>query len=533
MSRSSKRRPDRRQLHPTRTYSVQELMVELDKSEATILGWVREGNLAIDDKQPVLVFGWRIREWRIHKWSKRKKPLPSGQYYCSKCREARTLREGTCETRGEAAGKVIERGQCNVCGTRTIWKSVSSSAAASGKAGEMEEVNGFDDSPTCPTKPIEAPAGNVPLSKAKRSVAAPHLPRNAFNERLKRGFFEFTKHANGRDDKSLRLDELAMLRFEAFLQYRDLGSLASEEAIGFKQHLSATLSTAVIKANLTTVRRFHEWVIGEMPELRSGICNVQYLSLSRKEVRSTRSMERLVLTPTIDQIHAALMAMPVSSFVERRDRAMVTLLALAAIRVGTLVSLRVKHVDVDQLLVHQPAAEVATKFSKNNTSIMLVLRTEWLEIIREYLAELSAMRLSANDPLFPRCDPAGSQGFRSRRETREFLSGYQRIGHIVPEAFARIGAGRFTPHVFRHVHGKIAKSERANLSVLCAISQNLGHANIRTTGGYGQMGLSDRHDTITSFAEKVRSGEQGETPSEDDHELIKMFLAWRKSKKEE
>lgn len=57
--------------------------------------------------------------------------------------------------------------------------------------------------------------------------------------------------------------------------------------------------------------------------------------------------------------------MPHTTPREKRDKAIFALLCLTGVRVGALISLRIKHVDLAEKSVTQNPREVATKFCKS------------------------------------------------------------------------------------------------------------------------------------------------------------------------
>ncbi|MCC1495168.1 tyrosine-type recombinase/integrase, partial [Cognatishimia sp. F0-27] len=61
----------------------------------------------------------------------------------------------------------------------------------------------------------------------------------------------------------------------------------------------------------------------------------------------------------------ALEMMPATTPREMRDKALFGLLCLTGIRISALISLRLKHVDLDDKSVTQNPREVATKFGKS------------------------------------------------------------------------------------------------------------------------------------------------------------------------
>jgi len=471
MSRSSKRRPDKRKVRVTKNYSVQEMAKLFDKSESTILDWIREGLPTIDDKKPVLVFGWQLKGWHEAKWAARKIKCEPLEFYCSRCRGPRRLAPGSLRFDEVPGGAPRANGRCIDC-SKHLFKSVTQKVAKVLESGELEDgTERFVDSSNTPTNRSERQDIRSDPSKEGKKADRHgdlNLPRNAFNERLKRDYFEYLTHADGRSELSIRKDEIAILRFEAFFKYRDLGQLSKDDAIAFKEYLlSSSLTMPVIKAALATIRQLHEYLSDEPPFARTlKRINIRYLNLTEKQRRQAKAAEHFKPVPALDDIRQVISGMPAKTPVEKRDRAMVALLAMTAVRIQALVSLAIKHLDLSEFAVYQPSAEVDTKFSKSQTTVIIPLDEAWLDHLADYVTTLKNLGFGPNDPLFPRLKPDKGKGgaFGSRTLSKEFLTSGQVLQKLIPEIFEKAGYNRHTPHALRHFHGLISNGSNANLA---------------------------------------------------------------------
>ena len=212
-------------------------------------------------------------------------------------------------------------------------------------------------------------------------------------------------------------------------------------------------------------------------------------------------MELIVDCPSPGEVDRVLKLMPVRTPVERRDKAIVVMFGLTAIRSTALVTLRLKHIDLEHEIVYQPGREVSTKFSKNLTTVMIPIEPGWISLIREYVDFLRTEGFVDSDPLFPRADIGGIQATKVsfRPLSKEFLSDAQIINRVLKKAFIAAGLTPRKPHSFRHMHAKLADSRAASMGLAKAIAANLGHDRWTTTQeNYGKLTLEERMKIIRS-----------------------------------
>ena len=331
-----------------------------------------------------------------------------------------------------------------------------------------------------------------------------------FNERLKRDYFDHLLEDEDRSEKSVRIDEIAILQFENHFAFRDIGHLTVDEVRQFKKHLEGSgLTPSVVQARLTSIRRLHEW-LNLQKAFRKTIdaYAVSLLRLTRKKSRRLGTVERIVDTPTLDQIDQATKLMPTERLEERRNRAAFVILAMTGVRISALVSLRVKHLDLEKRVIYQPSTEVDTKFAKAQTTLLLDFFPEWIGWVSDYIAELKSLGFGEDDPFLPRTGyPKGTKiGFGDRVVQKEFLKSGQVIWANVRGTFERVGLPPYSPHIFRHVLGKLTNHPKANLAIAKMISLNHGHGSLRTTVGYSTMDLDTRSELRDQFCEAITSG---------------------------
>lgn len=74
--------------------------------------------------------------------------------------------------------------------------------------------------------------------------------------------------------------------------------------------------------------------------------------------------------------------MPVTTAIEKRNRALIAFTLLTGARDSAIASLKIKHVNLIELNVHQDAREVKTKFSKTFTTYFFPVGEFPLSIVK-------------------------------------------------------------------------------------------------------------------------------------------------------
>lgn len=519
MSRSSKRRPDARAIRPTATYSVEELAAALDKSPATIQQWMRDGLQPIDDRKPALIYGWVFKEWHEAWWEERKTQCAPDEFFCMGCRDRRHAAEGSLMAGTAAAGSPRLRANCAVCGT-VMYKNMGIDAALSLLSGSAKKdgVGRFNqtriptDSATdravlteTPEKTADEADRPVPNpARGGRSKPVTILPRNAANERLKREYFEYLRNSDGMSDLSIRKREAVLLRWESFNGYGDLGSFTRERAIAFKEHLvSLGLQAPTRIAEQKGIQHFLRWMIRAKPKKASfKPLDIDYLNPTRAE-RSIANGPRLKACPSVEEALRAFLRMPATNPVERRNRAIFALLADTGIRIGALITLRVKHCDLAQHRIDQDSREVATKFRKRIVTYLLGVHEEFeseLQRWHDYL--VGELGFGPDDPLFPALQ-RGAVGAPVQL-AKAFFGTEQAVYNMVRQSFAAAGLPAHSPHRFRDMLvGEMFKRD-ITIAQAKAWSQNLGHSKpLVTLNSYGQIPVEEQGRLIRNRKEPV------------------------------
>ena len=315
---------------------------------------------------------------------------------------------------------------------------------------------------------------------------------NAENERIKRRYFSYLKEAKRQSEQSVDAVAKALARFEDYSKLRDFKAFNFNQAVAFKNHLAGKngirsgekLSKATLNATLSSLKRFFQWLAGQ-PGYKSRFqySDADYFNLSENDVR-VASAKREQKYPTVEQVMHVIAQMPVSTEIERRNRALIAFTLLTGARDSAIASMKLKHVDLITGCIYQDAREVQTKFRKTFTTYFFPVSPEILAIVVEWVTELREVNLWGNDdPLFPvtRIEYGASRQFEVAGLDRRNWSNATPIRTIFRDAFESAGLPYFNPHSFRNTLVRLGEEVCRSPEDFKAWSQNLGHEQVLTT----------------------------------------------------
>ncbi|WP_397583659.1 tyrosine-type recombinase/integrase [Sphingorhabdus sp.] len=302
-----------------------------------------------------------------------------------------------------------------------------------------------------------------------------------------------------RDEASIDAVAKSLSRFEESNGHKDFGRFHREQAVAFKRRLDEQtsvrtgkpLSRATVHSTLSAVKAFFFWLAGQ-PGYKSKIAydDANYFNLSDKDVRIANATRQRPV-PSLDQINHLLATMPAVSDIELRNRSLIAFTILTGARDGAIASLKMKHINLVERVVHQDARDVRTKASKSFRTWFFPVGGDALEIFTDYCQHLRDKLLWGNDdPLFPATliaiDESG--GFAPCGLRRENWKSAGPIREIFKAAFEEAGLPYFNPHSFRNTLVQLGERTCTTAETFKAWSQNLGHEQVLTTfSSYGSV----------------------------------------------
>lgn len=315
---------------------------------------------------------------------------------------------------------------------------------------------------------------------------------NPVNERLKHRYFEWLRNAKQMADHSVEQIAMALDRFEDFSNRRDFKSLRVEQAEPFKKHLAKLkgqrsgegLSKATITSTLYAVRDFVRWLADQRGfRARLARTDADYFNPSRHDEAIARGARRMKV-PTIEQMDALVATMPSESPVERRNRAIVSLITMTGARDDAVASLRMGDLDLDDRQLFQDSHHVRTKFRKAFSTWLFPVGGQHFEIVAAWKAELQDQcGFGPSAPLFPKTEVGfGLDGsILPARLGTECWANADPIRKLFREACAGAGLPDFKPHSVRHMLTQLLQQSANTPEDFKSFSQNLGHENVMTT----------------------------------------------------
>lgn len=359
------------------------------------------------------------------------------------------------------------------------------------------------------------------------------------NERTKRRYFDFLKHAKGLLEPSVDQAAASIADFEAATGHRDFRHFRIEWAQKYKRQLAERvnaetgkpLAKATISSRLANLKAFFQWLAGQ-PGFRSKLTysDAEYFNPSANDERIAKAVREKPVA-SVDQIRHVLGTMPADTDIEKRDRALIAFTLLTGARDNAIASMSIRHVDLVRRTVFQDARDVRTKNRKSFTTWFFPVGNDVEAIIVDWIDWLRTERnWGPNDPLFPATKVALGRdgGFETVGLDRKHWKSAAAIRRIFKDAFERAGLPYANPHSFRNTLALLGEKLCATPEVFKAWSQNLGHEHVLTTfTSYGAVANHRQAEIFRGFrvagAESTREGEP------DAATVLKVFEHLRRT----
>ena len=212
----------------------------------------------------------------------------------------------------------------------------------------------------------------------------------------------------GRNEKTVDAILRHIWKFSELCGHVDFRCVDIDQIVRYKTRLQAIehdgegLSASTIVHALADVRGFFKWLRKQAAYEEIAEDLLDYFSASRQLVQIANAPVEKTY-PTHEDVVTVVEAMPTQTFIDRRNRALISFAYLTGVRVGALITLRLKHVDPDRRMVKQYAVDqVATKNSKTMRTAWFPVGKEFEQIVIDWLAEMRSLGADPETPLFPR-----------------------------------------------------------------------------------------------------------------------------------
>jgi site-specific recombinase XerD len=340
---------------------------------------------------------------------------------------------------------------------------------------------------------------------------------NAANERIKRRYFDDLKESEGLQPVTIEHSCRAIAEYERFTAWKDFRQFSRKDAIAFRKWLHDSGKgraggniRSSVHSKLLTLQKFYRWLARE-PGFKSRIrhADVDCFSLSLRDQRIATRRRKEQRTPSLQQVLMAIDALPSSTDIELRDRAILVGLALTGSRVKALTTLQVKHVRPDRLGIDFYAGEVKTKGGKSFTTIFVPFGDRYRQMLLDYVDRLRALGWADEEPLFPKTEQRvrSSHSFVTSGLAREPWKGPEAVRTVCRRAFAAASLPYYPPQAFRRMVVREGMRRCRTAEAFKAWSQNIAHENPLTSlRNYGEVPFERQAELIRALGsdEKTR-----------------------------
>jgi len=325
---------------------------------------------------------------------------------------------------------------------------------------------------------------------------------NKRNERAKYKYRQHLRRISQKDEKSVLACLKHIRDFEVFIKFSGFEKFNENVADKYIQGMFvAEKSLSYIAGNTRVLKDFLKW-LERQRGYRSKINynHIEYLNISRNQRRTAKASE-YSKSYKFEEILQTIRQMPDKSEKDKRDRAMVSLQALCALRPSELRTVKLKSLIQEDgaYFIYVSPKNMSVKFAKTRHVVFLSLPLDIVGNVISWRDYLGSLGFKDDDPLFPKINSRLDGGnLLERIPKKEEIKSGSTIRDIFKNAFESAGLEYIKPHNFRKTLARYAETQSP--AFLNAVRQNLGHESIDTTlSSYGQLSVADQRKNISSL----------------------------------
>lgn len=268
--------------------------------------------------------------------------------------------------------------------------------------------------------------------------------------------------------------------------------------------VSDNLSASSIRHIVSHLSAFFAWLI-KQDGFKSLPQDIQgYLKLPKAVLAAARPVRKKDY-PTLEEAELLLSEMPSRSLVDQRARAIFAIAFLGALRADTIISLRMRHVNVPHRLILQDANSVRAKAGKSLDILWFPIPKIFEEAVIDWLRTLERLGFTEEDALFPDNEWLKHRP-RTYAQNRKSVPVMTTI-HAVTTAFAiacRNSKFKYTPHSAKHCIAAERDERPLTQIERKAWSENMGHENEQITERhYGKLPDERRFEVLEQIGTKA------------------------------
>ncbi|TGD61191.1 helix-turn-helix domain-containing protein [Tabrizicola sp. WMC-M-20] len=453
-------------------YSVEEVMTLYNISRNTVSNWINTGLCPIDQKRPQLFRGAELARFHEDRRARSKRTLRPGEFKCLGCKAAVYPNIETLRLFALPQCKFSAWAECPDCGAKVI------KLLAETECTMLKNCLATNTNPA-PSDEANALVTACVGTSAKRAFAPPSV-----NDRT---LYAWQAYAGKNDPKTIDAHLIAIRYLERFVGGKSFDRVTTFDAAAWREDVirrtcrsaqDGGLSRSSARHRASYVRQFFAW-LAKQPAHRHLAAVPDYVALPRK-CKAGPELQSPKVYPTLDEALEMLNSLPSKTPKNRRDRAIFSIAFVTGLRKSALITLRLRHVDVERRRVHHDGRDLRAKNGKS-FDIDWFPRTEPFQaIVLDWITEAGALGLYGDDAVFPAMNTLLGQSLAS--PARLSIAPMRGAG-AVDEVFATASKGRrhYTPHSARHTLAALGDKLCRTPEQRKAWSLNLGHASEAVT----------------------------------------------------
>lgn len=490
-------------------YSVEGLMKLYSVCRNTISNWIAEGLQPSEEAIPYVFNGSEVRRFHESKRLENKRKLRKGEFKCFKCKNRVFPDPGSLERIPSKNGFSSLWAECPIC-TGVIIKQVNEI--------DCDKILTCVDTNTSLASLDEGwdqfPVGTVKDGLSEGEVCY------VVNDRILHNWLQF---AGCWAEKTITAKLAAIRRFERFCEGKEFSKVNKNDAARFREHLksnvesfeSEQLSISTVRHEASHVKTFFAWLIEQKGYRSLDKSLPRYFELPRKfEATVLVSNDRP--TPTLAEASQMIANMRSETIKQRRDRAMVSIAFLAALRADTITSLQIGHLELGNRLVVQDGRRSRTKNGKSLRIKFFPMPQIFTEIVRDWQVELLKLGFQETDALFPDEKFLLQNVGASCSDRILAMSSTHAVATAFKTASGSVGKS-FSPHSAKHLIGQLSLKICKSPEELKVWSINMGHENEEVTLRYYKQIPEERvFEVFEQFDEETED-------AADDKDLMLLY----------
>ncbi|MBO6855136.1 MAG: site-specific integrase [Marivivens sp.] len=245
-------------------------------------------------------------------------------------------------------------------------------------------------------------------------------------------------------------------------------------------------------------------------------------SATAQEVPRPDLNKRDPYVPSVVEAEELLAGMPSHTLKARRDRAMVAIAFLGALRADTVTSLRLKHLDVESRQIIQDGRQSRTKNGKSLKVCFFPVPPIFVTTVSEWKDELASLGFDAEDALFPHERDLKLQLATDGRRPVAVLKSKGAIEKAFKIASRLLGK-EITPHAAKYSIGSLMAEYCTTPAQTKAWSQNMGHESVEVTLRHYHKLSDDEVGEIFEGFEAEPDAIQSDLHTAGDKDLLLAF----------